>query len=80
MWEPRAKYKAKNSGKEIYDFTLPPNAVVERMYNIKPRERASFFLRTLHLRRLGLTSFKHLANVDGKQYSSFAKHDVRWDC
>ncbi len=71
MWKPRAKYKAKNSGKEIYDFTLPPHGVVGRMYNISPREGERYFLRTLLLHRPGITSLKHMRNVDGKQYSSF---------
>ncbi len=70
-WKLRVKYKAKNSGKEIYDFTLPPHGVIRRMYNISPREGERYFLRSLILHRPGITSFKHMPNVDGKQYYSF---------
>ncbi len=71
MWKPRAKYKVKNSQKEMYYFTLSPHSVVGRMYNISPRKQGRYFLCTLLLHEPRITSFKYMTNIGGRQYVSF---------
>ncbi len=41
------------------------------MYNISPREGERYFLRTLLPHRTGMTSFKDMSKIDGKQFSSY---------
>ncbi len=73
QWKRREKYKVKISAKLTYDFKIPPHSVVGRMYNISPRERERYFHRTLLLHRTGMTSFKEMSKIDGKQFSSYRK-------
>ncbi len=65
---PRAKYKIQGSKPTRYDFTMVREQVVGKIYNIRPREREGYFLRTLLLNRAGAISFADMRFYAGVQY------------
>ena len=69
--KPCTKFEVRQSGKKEFDFRRLLFTVVRRMNNISPREEELSFLRTLLLHRAGISSFKYMVNLEGKQYSSY---------
>ena len=67
-WKPRAMYKIRNSSLQQYEFSIPQERVVEKMYSISPRKGEGYFLRTLLLQKSGVTSFETLKFHEGVQH------------